>query len=166
MLLKGLSAARTEAEAAFGSGDLYLEKYIADPRHVEVQLLADSHGNVVHLWDRDCSIQTARHQKMLEEAPSSLPANVRNKLGEAAVKGAKAAEYVNAGTIEFLVDNRNNFYFMEMNTRIQVEHPVTEMITGVDLVKEQIRIAAGEKLGLRPPSSVSGACASVATSIV
>lgn len=148
-LLKGLAAARTEAEAAFGRGDLYLEKYVTEPRHVEVQLLADAHGTILHLWDRDCSIQTARHQKMLEEAPSTLPTNIRSKLGEAAVKGARAAGYVNAGTMEFLVDNRNNFYFMEMNTRIQVEHPVTEMVTGVDLVKEQIRIAAGEKLKLR-----------------
>jgi len=148
-LLKGMAAARAEAEAAFGSGDLYLEKYIAEPRHVEVQLLADAHGNTVHLWDRDCSIQTARHQKMLEEGPSRLPTNTRSKLGEAAVKGARAVGYTNAGTMEFLVDHRNNFYFMEMNTRIQVEHPVTEMITGIDLVKEQIRVAAGEKLSFR-----------------
>lgn len=141
-----LRAAQGEAEAAFGNAGVYLEKFIELPRHIEFQILADSYGNVVHLGERDCSIQR-RHQKLLEEAPSpALSAELRQKMGEAAVKAAKSINYVGAGTVEFLVDKYGNFYFMEMNTRIQVEHPVTEMITGLDLIKEQIAIAQGEKL--------------------
>jgi len=141
-----LETARAEARAAFGNGDVYLEKDVEEPRHVEVQILADSHGNVIHLGERDCSIQY-RNQKLLEESPCPAVSNSqRRRLGEAAVKAAQAVGYVNAGTIEFLLDKRGKFYFMEMNTRIQVEHPVTEMLTGVDIVREQIRVAAGEKL--------------------
>ena len=138
--------AQKEALNGFGDGRMYLERLVKNPRHIEFQILADSYGNVVHLGERDCSIQR-NHQKLIEEAPSMvLTEKMRNKMGEAAVKAAKAAGYVNAGTIEFLLDKENNFYFMEMNTRIQVEHPVTEWVTGVDLVKAQIKIAAGEKL--------------------
>jgi acetyl-CoA carboxylase, biotin carboxylase subunit len=145
-LAPSLRAARAEAEAAFKNASVYLEKFIDRPRHVEVQMLADSHGNVVHCWDRDCSLQR-RHQKLVEEAPApTLPLEVRTRLGEAAVRLARAAGYVNAGTCEFLVDADDNFYFIEVNARIQVEHPVTEMVTGIDLVKQQIRIAAGERL--------------------
>lgn len=139
-------AARKEALNAFGDGSMYLECLVKNPRHIEFQILADSYGNTVHLGERDCSIQRG-HQKLIEEAPSAvLTEKMREKMGEAAVRAAKAAGYVNAGTIEFLLDQENRFYFMEMNTRIQVEHPVTEWVTGVDLVKAQIRIAAGEKL--------------------
>lgn len=138
--------AQKEALGAFGDGRMYLERLIKNPRHIEFQILADHYGNVVHLGERDCSIQR-NHQKLIEEAPSMvLTGKLREKMGEAAVRAAKAAGYVNAGTIEFLLDHENNFYFMEMNTRIQVEHPVTEWVTGVDLVKAQIKIAAGEKL--------------------
>jgi acetyl-CoA carboxylase, biotin carboxylase subunit len=145
-LVKLFLAAQGEAEAAFGNGDVYLEKFIEKPRHIEFQILADSHGNVVHLGERDCSIQR-RHQKLLEEAPSAaLNPDLRQKMGFAAVKAAQSIGYVGAGTVEFLLDAFGNFYFMEMNTRIQVEHPVTEMITGLDLIAEQIRIAQGEKL--------------------
>ncbi|MBI1831865.1 MAG: acetyl-CoA carboxylase biotin carboxylase subunit [Planctomycetes bacterium] len=148
-LLSSLQAARTEAEAAFRDPSVYLEKFIDRPKHVEVQILADSHGNVVHLWERDCSLQR-RHQKLVEESPApSLPVRVRRRLCDAAVRLAKAAGYVNAGTCEFLVDDDQNFYFIEVNARIQVEHPVTELVTGVDLIKQQIRIAAGETLSLR-----------------
>ena len=141
-----LQSARNEAEAAFKNPSVYLEKFIDRPRHVEVQILADSQGHVVHCWDRDCSLQR-RHQKLVEEAPApTLPLEVRAQLGEAAVRLAKAAGYVNAGTCEFLVDADNRFYFIEVNARIQVEHPVTEMVTGIDLVQQQIRIAAGEPL--------------------
>ncbi len=144
------SNARNEAEAAFGNGEVYIEKYLVEPRHIEVQVLADTYGHVIHLGERDCSVQTARHQKMLEEAPCAfLPEATRAALGEAAVAGAKAVGYSNAGTMEFLVTSTGEFYFMEMNTRIQVEHPVTEQITGVDLVREQIRIASGERLELQ-----------------
>jgi acetyl-CoA carboxylase biotin carboxylase subunit len=139
-------AAQGEAEAAFGNPSVYIERFIEKPRHIEFQILADSYGNVVHLGERECSIQR-RHQKLLEEAPSCfLSESLRQKMGQAAVKAAKSINYVGAGTVEFLVDMKGNFYFMEMNTRIQVEHPVTEMITGLDLVTEQIRIAQGEKL--------------------
>ena len=142
-------AAQGEAEAAFGNPGVYLEKFIERPRHIEFQILADSYGNVIHLGERDCSIQR-RHQKLLEEAPSPfLTPQLRKKMGLAAVKAAKSINYVGAGTVEFLVDHQGNFYFMEMNTRIQVEHPVTEMITGLDLITEQIRIAQGEKLTLK-----------------
>ena len=138
--------AQKEALGAFGDGRMYLERLIKNPRHIEFQILADNYGNVVHLGERDCSIQR-NHQKLIEEAPSMvLTDKLREKMGEAAVKAAKAAGYVNAGTIEFLLDKENHFYFMEMNTRIQVEHPVTEWVTGVDLVKAQIKSAAGEKL--------------------
>jgi acetyl-CoA carboxylase biotin carboxylase subunit len=147
-LASSLRAARTEAEAAFKNPSVYLEKFIDRPRHVEVQILADSHGTVLHCWDRDCSLQR-RHQKLVEESPApTLPLEVRTRLGEAAVRLARAAGYVNAGTCEFLVDQEHNFYFIEVNARIQVEHPVTEMVTGLDLIKQQIRIAAGERLTL------------------
>ncbi|MDG2989882.1 acetyl-CoA carboxylase biotin carboxylase subunit [Candidatus Synechococcus calcipolaris G9] len=146
---RALSAAQGEAEAAFGNGGVYLERFIENPRHIEFQILADSHGNVIHLGERDCSVQR-RHQKLLEEAPSpALTPRLRKKMGTAAVAVAKAINYVGAGTIEFLLDSSDNFYFMEMNTRIQVEHPVTEMITGIDLIAEQIRVAQGERLGLK-----------------
>jgi acetyl-CoA carboxylase biotin carboxylase subunit len=145
-LVGGLAAARAEAEAAFKDGSVYLEKYLDRPRHIEVQLLGDQHGNVVHLLERDCSLQR-RHQKLVEESPSpNLPDKVRQEICAAAVRLAKAAGYYSAGTCEFLVDQDNKFYFIEVNARIQVEHPVTELVTGVDLIREQIRIAAGEPL--------------------
>ncbi len=142
-----LASARREAEAAFGDGTVYLEKLIEGARHIEIQVLADSHGNTIHLGERECSIQR-RHQKLVEESPSVfVDDDMRQRMGEVAVRAAQAANYLNAGTIEFLVDREKNFYFLEMNTRIQVEHPVTEMVTGVDLVKEQIRIARGRRMG-------------------
>lgn len=148
-LLRAWAPARAEAEAAFGSSDLYIEKYIEHPRHIEIQVFADKHGNVVHLGERECSLQR-RHQKVLEEAPSTaVNADLRKRMGEVAVNGARAVNYVGAGTMEFLLDKNGQFYFMEMNTRIQVEHPVTEMLTGIDLVKEQIRVAAGDKLSFK-----------------
>jgi acetyl-CoA carboxylase biotin carboxylase subunit len=147
-LKTGLQAARQEAEKAFKDGSVYLEKYIEQPRHVEVQILADRHGKVVHLWERECSLQR-RHQKLVEESPApNLPGQVREEICAAAVRLVKAAAYHNAGTCEFLVDKDHRFYFIEVNARIQVEHPVTELVTGVDLVQEQIRIAAGEPLRL------------------
>ena len=147
-LKKGYQMARTEAEAAFGNPEVYLEKYITNPRHIEFQILGDRFGNVIHLGERDCSLQR-RHQKLLEESPSpAVDEKLRARMGEAAVKGAKSVKYESAGTVEFLVDQSQNFYFMEMNTRIQVEHPVTEEVTDIDLIKEQIRLAYGEKLGL------------------
>ncbi len=145
-LEKMFRAAQGEAEAAFGNDGLYMEKFIKKPRHVEIQILADRSGNVVHLGERDCSVQR-RHQKLLEESPSpALNTELRKKMGNAAIAAAKSIGYEGAGTVEFLVDDDNNFYFMEMNTRIQVEHPVTEMVTGVDLIAEQIKIASGSKL--------------------
>jgi acetyl-CoA carboxylase biotin carboxylase subunit len=144
-----LEAAQSEALRAFGNSDVYLEKAILNPRHIEIQILADEHGNTIHLGERECSIQR-RHQKVLEESPSSLiDADLRQRMGEAAVRVATAANYANAGTVEFLVDNAKNFYFLEMNTRLQVEHPVTELVTGLDLVRLQIKIAANEKLTIQ-----------------
>lgn len=145
-LLSSIKTAQTEAAAAFGNPGVYLERYIQEPRHVEIQVMADHHGRVVHLGERDCSIQTMRHQKMVEESPcTALSPELRTAMGDAAVRAAAAVGYRGAGTIEFLLDG-DQFYFMEMNTRIQVEHPVTEMVTGVDLVKEQLRVASGERL--------------------
>src|SRR6266404_1507860 len=145
-LASALEGAQSEAQRAFGDGEIYLEKAILDPRHIEMQVLADEHGTCVYLGERECSIQR-RHQKVLEEAPSpAVTPEMRKRMGELAVKAAKAAKYTNAGTIEFLVDASGNFYFLEMNTRLQVEHPVTELVTGLDLVRLQIGIAAGEKL--------------------
>jgi acetyl-CoA carboxylase biotin carboxylase subunit len=143
-----LLAARREAEASFGDGNVYLEKLVEGARHIELQILADSHGNVIHLGERECSLQR-RHQKLLEESPSPFigdDEDLRQRMGDVAVRAAQAVEYANAGTIEFLVDKDKNFYFLEMNTRLQVEHPVTEMVTGVDIVKEQIRIARGRQM--------------------
>jgi acetyl-CoA carboxylase biotin carboxylase subunit len=145
-LLSSLAAARAEAEAAFKNPSVYLEKYLDRPRHIEVQLLADSQGSAIHCWERDCSLQR-RHQKLVEESPApGLPDKVRKKLCDAAVRLARAAGYVNAGTCEFLLDADHNFYFIEVNARIQVEHPVTELVTGIDLIQQQIKIAAGEPL--------------------
>jgi acetyl-CoA carboxylase biotin carboxylase subunit len=145
-LAKEFFVAKNEAEKAFGNGALYLEQYIERPRHIEFQILGDKFGKIIHLGERDCSVQR-RHQKLIEESPSPfLTPDLRKKMGKAAIRAAEAAEYENAGTIEFLVDAKGNFYFIEMNTRIQVEHPVTEEVTGIDLVKQQIKIANGEKL--------------------
>ena len=145
-LAEQMKMAISEATSAFGDGSVFIERYVAGPRHVEIQILGDKHGNVVYLFERECSIQR-RHQKVVEEAPSSvLNEELRHQMGEAAVMVAKACDYYNAGTVEFLLDENKNFYFLEMNTRLQVEHPVTELITGIDLVKEQIKIARGEKL--------------------
>lgn len=145
-LSEAMEQAAQEAKAAFGCGDIYLEKLIENPRHVEAQIIADTHGNAVHLWERDCSMQR-RHQKLIEESPAPfLAQTTRQKLCEAALKLVRESKYTNAGTIEFLVDRNENFYFIEMNARIQVEHPVTEMVTGIDLIKSQILVASGEKL--------------------
>ncbi len=148
-LRSALEAAQSEAQRSFGDNEVYIEKFIENPRHVEVQIFADEHGNTVYLGERECSVQR-RHQKVMEESPSPIvTVEMRRKMGEIAVKAAKAAKYANAGTIEFLVDQDRNFYFLEMNTRLQVEHPVTELVTGLDLVHLQIRVAAGEKLPLK-----------------
>ena len=147
-LEQAFMTAKAEAKAAFGEDAVYMEHFMEHPRHVEVQILADAYGNIVHLGERDCSIQR-NHQKFIEEAPCvAISPELRERMGYAAVKAARAAGYVNAGTIEFLLDKDKNFYFMEMNTRIQVEHPVTEMVSGIDLIKEQIRVAAGEPLSV------------------
>lgn len=148
-LAAAFNMAKTEAIAAFGDGEVFIERFCELPRHIEIQIVADEHGNVIHLGERECSIQR-RHQKILEESPSpQVDSRLRQKMGEAAVKLAKGINYTNIGTVEFLLDKDRNFYFMEMNTRVQVEHPVTEMVTGVDLVKEQIKIAAGQRLKLK-----------------
>lgn len=145
-LIGAFLTAQREAESAFGNPDVYIEKYIERPRHIEFQILGDYYGHIVHLGERDCTIQR-RHQKLLEESPSpAIDDRLRKKMGETAIKGARAVNYNNAGTIEFLLDEDDKFYFMEMNTRIQVEHPVTEMVTGIDLIKEQIKIASGKKM--------------------
>ena len=147
-LIQAFHAARTEAERAFGNGDVYIEKFIENPKHIEVQILGDKYGNVIHLGERDCSMQR-RHQKLIEECPSpSISPALRKKMGEAAVRAAKAVNYSSAGTIEFLLGPDNEFYFMEMNTRVQVEHTISEMISGIDIIKEQIRVAAGERLSV------------------
>jgi acetyl-CoA carboxylase biotin carboxylase subunit len=144
-----IKRARSEARASFGDDAIYVEKFVDEPRHIEIQILGDRHGNAIHLFERECSIQR-RHQKVIEEAPANrLPASVRKEMGAAAVAAAKAVGYEGAGTVEFLVDAKNNFYFLEMNTRVQVEHPVTEMVTNVDIVKTGIRIAAGNEIGIR-----------------
>ncbi|HCV80235.1 MAG TPA: biotin carboxylase, partial [Zunongwangia profunda] len=144
-----MKRAISEAKSAFGDGSVFIEKYVASPRHIEIQVLADTHGNTLHLFERECSVQR-RHQKVIEEAPSVvLDAKLREEMGKAAVRVAEACDYVGAGTVEFLFDENRNFYFLEMNTRLQVEHPVTEFITGVDLVEEQIKIARGEVLSIK-----------------
>jgi acetyl-CoA carboxylase, biotin carboxylase subunit len=148
-LKSAIHQAQNEAEAAFGSAEIYLEKYVEHPRHIEVQVLADLHGNVVHLWERDCTMQR-RHQKLIEESPGPLlNPETRTAICDSAVRIVKAANYTNAGTVEFIVDRHGNYYFIEMNARIQVEHPVTEMCTGIDLIKAQIRVASGEPLSFR-----------------
>jgi len=158
-LQKALRQAQREAELAFGNPGVYIEKYLEDPRHIEIQIMADQQGNVVHLGERDCSIQR-RHQKLVEEAPSpAISAKLRDQMGQAAVLAAKAVRYHGAGTVEFLLDKHDRFYFMEMNTRIQVEHPVTEMVTGIDLVQEQIAVAAGRTLSFNQEAVKINGCA-------
>jgi acetyl-CoA carboxylase biotin carboxylase subunit len=154
---KAFQTARTEAEAAFGNPEVYIEKYIESPRHIEIQIMGDTQGNVYHYGERDCSIQR-RHQKLIEESPSPVVTDeLRTKMGQAAIAGAKSVRYEGAGTIEFLLDKHGNFYFMEMNTRIQVEHPVTELVYNVDLVRQQILVAAGEKVETKPKKPIGHA---------
>jgi propionyl-CoA carboxylase alpha chain len=144
-----MNRAISEATSAFGDGSVFIEKYVTSPRHIEIQIMADCHGNILHFFERECSIQR-RHQKVVEEAPSCiLTPELRNKMGEAAIKVAKSCDYLGAGTVEFLLDAKHNFYFLEMNTRLQVEHPVTELISGVDLVELQIKVARGEALQIK-----------------
>ncbi|MCA9038709.1 MAG: acetyl-CoA carboxylase biotin carboxylase subunit [Planctomycetaceae bacterium] len=158
-LKAGLKAASSEAEKAFSNAGVYLEKFIERPRHVEVQVLADQHGNALHLWERDCTMQR-KHQKLVEESPApNLPLAVREEMCKAAIRLVKEANYNNAGTVEFLVDKDHNFYFIEVNARIQVEHPVTEMVTGLDLIEQQIRVAAGEKLKIKQKQIPANGCA-------
>lgn len=158
-LISALLTAQREAETAFGNPDVYMEKYIEKPRHVEIQILGDQYGHIIHLGERDCTIQR-RHQKLIEETPSPVLDNrLRKKINETALKCAKAIDYVNAGTVEFLIDANGNFYFMEMNTRIQVEHPVTEAVTGLDIIKEQMQIANGEKLPYKQDDIKFNGCA-------
>ena len=153
-LVSALMTAQHEAEKAFGNSAVYIEKYIEKPKHIEFQILADNHGHMVHLYERDCTIQR-RHQKLLEESPSpAVDWKLRKKMGDMALKAARAVNYTNAGTIEFLLDDDGKFYFLEMNTRVQVEHGITELVTGIDIVKEQIRIASGEKLGIKKQDKV------------
>jgi acetyl-CoA carboxylase biotin carboxylase subunit len=153
-LEKNFTTASNEALSAFGNGDLYIEKFIQEPRHIEIQILGDQYGNVIHLGERDCTIQR-RHQKLIEESPSPfIDSQTREAMGAAAIKGAKSVEYEGAGTIEFIVDRDKNFYFMEMNTRIQVEHPVTEQVTNVDLIREQINIAAGKRIRVKTVKAI------------
>ena len=148
-LISALMVCQAEAQASFNNGDVFVEKYIEEPRHIEFQVLADKYGQTIHLGERDCTVQH-RHQKLIEESPSPVvDAKLRRKMGDLAVRAAKAAGYTTTGTVEFLLDKDSNFYFIEMNTRIQVEHPVTEMVTGLDLIKQQIRVAAGERLGMK-----------------
>lgn len=148
-MIKAFNTAKSEAKGAFGDDSMYVEKFIKNPRHIEFQILGDNYGNIIHLGERDCSLQR-RNQKVLEEAPSPrMNEELRKRMGDVAIKAAKAVEYKNAGTIEFLLDEDGSFYFMEMNTRIQVEHPITEMVTGIDILKEQIKIAYGEKLNIK-----------------
>lgn len=156
-LSRFLATASLEAQSSFGDGRLYLEKYLLEPRHIEFQILADNFGHIIHLGERDCSVQR-RNQKLIEESPSGISEKLRKQMGKAAIKGAKSAKYRSCGTMEFLIDNRTSkFYFLEMNTRIQVEHPVTEMVTGIDLVLEQIKIAAGEKISFKQKNiSITG----------
>lgn len=159
MLKTELKAAAAEAEKAFKNAGVYLEKFVQEPRHVEVQVLADQHGNAVHLWERDCTMQR-KHQKLVEESPApKLPDHVRTKICESARRLVEVAGYYNAGTVEFIVDKDNNFYFIEVNARIQVEHPVTEMVTGIDLIQQQIRVAAGEKLSFTQDEIPCNGCA-------
>lgn len=158
-LKEALDMARMEAGAAFGNSEIYVEKYIEEPRHIEIQVLGDEFGNIIHLGERDCSLQR-RHQKLLEESPSPfVDEKLRREMGQVAIDAARSAGYYSAGTIEFLVDKQRNFYFIEMNTRVQVEHPVSEMVTGVDIVKEQIKIAAGQRLTYTQEDIVLNGCA-------
>jgi len=148
-LISAMKQAMSEAKSAFGNPTIFIEKFLESPRHIEFQILADNHGNVVHLCERECSVQR-RHQKLIEESPAVIMTpELRTKMGDAAVKAVKASNYTNAGTVEFMIDKDRKFYFLEMNTRLQVEHPVTELITGIDIVKEQLMIASGEKLSLK-----------------